>query len=263
MLLDKEPVPAEARDIVVAAFCFESPEGLPQTDANLLFPHASCKVILPVAGDFSVVIDGERQRIGAGTAYLAGPWRGPAFLEGTPDALRTIVLVMAELGASRILGAGLKRLVDRAVPWDGLFGGASFPELGPGRPLGAIARDWLSTMGGMRRYAGQAFQVASECISIIRSPGFDLKVASLAERMGYSSRYIHAVFMDLVGISPKEFMATVRFHRALHDLKAEGGYGCPAGFYDQSHASKAFRHFTGLPPETLLRTQGEISRLFF
>lgn len=86
-----------------------------------------------------------------------------------------------------------------------------------------------------------------------------IRVHEMAERTGYSERYINKVFIDEMGFSPKTFCKIIQFQKALEFLN----YGAPGnmtdaavdlGFYDQSQFIKDFKNYSGLTPKQYLKT---------
>ena len=64
-------------------------------------------------------------------------------------------------------------------------------------------------------------------------------------------------FRQIVGASPKKFASIVRFKNTIKTYdqnKSLTDLGYEAGFYDQAHFIKEFKHFTGDSPETFFKT---------
>jgi AraC-like DNA-binding protein len=80
----------------------------------------------------------------------------------------------------------------------------------------------------------------------------NVSIDRLAEKLGYSSRYIRRKFEQTLGISPKLFCRIVRFQNALALL--QGGNTAiidvvnHLGYFDQSHFLKDFNQFSLLTP---------------
>lgn len=77
-------------------------------------------------------------------------------------------------------------------------------------------------------------------------------VRQMAEKVGYSERYIEQLFKDYVGLSPKYYLNILRFHKSLEYLHcnstshADISYAC--GYSDQSHFIREFKKYTGVTP---------------
>lgn len=84
-----------------------------------------------------------------------------------------------------------------------------------------------------------------------------IRVSEMAEKTGYSERYINKVFIEQMGFSPKTFCKIIQFQRSLEFLN----YGAPdkmteaavyLGFYDQAQFIKNFRTYAGITPKQYL-----------
>lgn len=81
----------------------------------------------------------------------------------------------------------------------------------------------------------------------------EIRIADLAEKTGYTARYIGSMFRKHVGIAPKLYIRTVRFQRCLGLMRS--GCVCDfadlaelAGYYDQAHFINEFREFSLVTP---------------
>ncbi|WP_158559277.1 helix-turn-helix transcriptional regulator [Deminuibacter soli] len=81
-------------------------------------------------------------------------------------------------------------------------------------------------------------------------------VDQVAEKSGFSSRYLQKLFLQYTGLTPKSFLKLNRFRQSLDllDNKKESltsiAYNC--GYFDQSHFTKEFKLFTGTTPTEYL-----------
>jgi methylphosphotriester-DNA--protein-cysteine methyltransferase len=85
--------------------------------------------------------------------------------------------------------------------------------------------------------------------------------------MGYSQRYLAMKFDRFVGLGPKTLAEVVRFqNRFVHLTRfgsAEGTLSFDDDYYDQSHFTKEFKRFSGLPPAAYLKASNEFLALFY
>ena len=82
--------------------------------------------------------------------------------------------------------------------------------------------------------------------------GEDISNRVLAQLAGFSDFYFARAFKRSAGVSPHRFVLQCRVERVKHllvetDLPV-AQIAIDAGFADQSHCSKYFRHFVGMPP---------------
>ena len=77
-------------------------------------------------------------------------------------------------------------------------------------------------------------------------------VRRAAMDMAVSPRHLRRLFAQCVGISPSDYMRLGRFVDALHLLNAPQPrlttIAHKAGYYDQAHFCRDFRHFVGMTP---------------
>lgn len=81
----------------------------------------------------------------------------------------------------------------------------------------------------------------------------ELSVSRLAETVCLSKKQFQRIFNEHIGVTPKEFMRIVRFHKALYTLQNNPtmsfttlAYEC--GYYDQAHMTNEFKLFSGYTP---------------
>jgi AraC-like DNA-binding protein len=81
-------------------------------------------------------------------------------------------------------------------------------------------------------------------------------VSGLAERCAVSRERIHRVFKRWIGMSPADYLRTVRLHRAREMLMDNEPLACVAvacGFADQAHFTRWFRRAFGYTPGDLVQ----------
>ena len=80
----------------------------------------------------------------------------------------------------------------------------------------------------------------------------DVTVESLAKIAGISVPHLNRRFRQLLRLSPKEYILSLRVQEAQRQLvtsnAAIGEVALATGFYDQSHFTKTFRKATGMTP---------------
>jgi len=95
-------------------------------------------------------------------------------------------------------------------------------------------------------------KIMAQLCGDISKEGETFNVSVLANRYGFSERYIQKLFLEVVGLTPRSFYSVQRFNKSLglvlstnEDLTSIG-YAC--GYYDQAHFIREFKKFTGITP---------------
>jgi AraC-like DNA-binding protein len=120
-------------------------------------------------------------------------------------------------------------------------------------------------MTGVADKPGYAY-VEAAVNSILQNRGL-FPGARLLQRTGISKVYLDKLFGKYVGIPPKTFSRIIQLNhflackaampsRTLTDCSYEAGY------YDQSHLTRAFHQFAGHSPKEYFRRQSAISEIF-
>ncbi|HVR30620.1 MAG TPA: helix-turn-helix domain-containing protein [Thermoanaerobaculia bacterium] len=172
---------------------------------------------------------------GAAPAVLGVP-AGELLAECVPlDAL-----LPAASGLTRRLAAtdglaGRRNLLDAALR--GICAGAAAPD-----PLVAAAARWIARSGGR------------------------IRVQTIAERLGCTSRTLQLRFRSAIGLSPGRFAQVRRLRRVVRFIHQHprGSLALVAhtfGYADQSHFNREFRRLVGEPPRQFFAGRPFVSDL--
>lgn len=94
----------------------------------------------------------------------------------------------------------------------------------------------------------------------------DLPLTKLAQKTGYSTKYLTKTFQQFVGIGPKNFQRIQRFNASLCYFiqladKVDWAYvAFQNGYHGQAHFTKDFKHFSGLSPQNYLSLEPTCTR---
>jgi len=94
-------------------------------------------------------------------------------------------------------------------------------------------------------------------ISMIYKSKGNIRIKELLNELHISQSALEKRFRQVVGASPKKFASIVRLKNTISSYnrnKSLTDLGYEAGFYDQAHFIKEFKHFTGDSPETFFRS---------
>ena len=79
-----------------------------------------------------------------------------------------------------------------------------------------------------------------------------ITLQSLSEYVGYSPNYFHSIFSTIMGITPQNYITTIRISKAKYKLSTSSksivDIACECGFSSQSHISAAFKKYTTMTP---------------
>ncbi len=187
-----------------------------------------------------------------------GPRTRASFKRKTGVA-RTVTLRFKPGWSVPLLGVAASELTDRVVPLEDVWGRAG-RELG-GELLAARSRaDVIDVMTrALAVRAGPAFDTASGQLArraVRLLEGDEVRVESVAGRLGVTARHLRRAFTENVGIGPKEFARSVRLQRAVRMAATSSDWAriaADAGYYDQAHLIAEFRQLVGLTPGAFCR----------
>jgi AraC-like DNA-binding protein len=98
--------------------------------------------------------------------------------------------------------------------------------------------------------------VAERIVALAASRHGAGSVRDLADASGYSERQLRRIFLDQVGLGPKEFGRMLRIIKALHALARApmswSSFALAHGYYDQAHFIADFREVLGKTPKRFL-----------
>ncbi|WP_245947963.1 AraC family transcriptional regulator [Paenibacillus sambharensis] len=129
--------------------------------------------------------------------------------------------------------------------------------------LFAALGDMLSEEGeGGANLSGQAMEMAGAMAGMIEravqeaegdsASAEQLLIADIASELGYSSSYCNRIFHLVYGMSPRQYLSSLKLKQARlllldHRLSIEQ-IAFKLGYRDISHFSRQFKRWTGVPP---------------
>ncbi|WP_437967876.1 helix-turn-helix transcriptional regulator [Sorangium sp. So ce260] len=200
------------------------------------------------------VIEGGRR----GDVSVAGP-RTRALFKNATGIERAVILQFKPGWSAPLLGVAANALTDRIVPLEDLWGrsgGDVYLDLLAARSLPEML-DRLSRAIALRAHHASepaSARLARRAVHLLE--GDEVRVESVAERLGVTARHLRRAFTESVGIGPKEFARTVRLQRAVRMAATSRDWGriaVDAGYYDQAHLIADFRELVGLTPGAFLK----------
>ncbi|WP_369637884.1 helix-turn-helix domain-containing protein [Nocardia sp. JMUB6875] len=96
--------------------------------------------------------------------------------------------------------------------------------------------------------------------SLLSGPDPAVRVAAVADEIGWSRRHLGNRFSAEFGISPKDAARVSRFERSRRllcepNLPPLAAVAAVAGYYDQAHMAREWRELAGMPPSVWLECE--------
>ena len=268
-----EPHPL-LRPHVSQIWIVENPVGWKPEDIKTIVPNGRMKVVFPYRAALlnRAIVPSSRpapfQRNPKNTLWVLGVSDRPSIV----DSDGPIGVLSAELhpgAAYPFFPADLKEFTNRVTPAIDVYGAA-------GRELQDRLAEEPTPEGrvellqgfllGLLGRADYSDEIVRHAVRIIQGQRGLITINELTEKMGYSQRYLAMKFDRFVGLGPKTLAEVVRFQNRFVTLtrfgSAGGGVEFDEDYYDQSHFSREFKRFAGLPPATYLRKTNEFLSMF-
>jgi len=232
-------------------------ETAPGRFRNVEYASLTVPLVISFAEPFSIGLGKEPGDNDRFASFAAGLYAGPVVIESFGGAC-CIQINFTPLGARRFFGRPMSELTDSMVGLDdvlGLEGIALREQLGN-------ARDWSTRFAIAETFVATRLTEASEtpaeiawAYDRITASGGRMRIASLADRLGWSRKHLAGTFSNLIGVGPKTLSRIVRFNRAL-GLSRQGendwaDIAADCGYADQAHLVREFRDLAGQTPTTL------------
>ncbi|ATB38006.1 AraC family transcriptional regulator [Cystobacter fuscus] len=188
-----------------------------------------------------------------GDVCVAGP-RTRALFKNATGVERAVILQFKPGWSAQLLGVAASALTDRIVHLEDIWGrsgGDLCLELLAARSLPEML-DRLSHAIALRAQQTSdpaSARLARRAVRLLE--GDEVRVESVAERLGVTARHLRRAFTESVGIGPKDFARAVRLRRAVGMAATSKDWGriaADAGYYDQAHLIADFRELVGLTP---------------
>ncbi|TWI61557.1 helix-turn-helix protein [Pseudoduganella lurida] len=235
-----------------------------------LAPHVACLWTLRVAGPVSATAPHVHRVLpdncidilwqDGGTAAFAVGMMSASILVPASRPVRTVGVRFKPGAAGLFLGLPLAELTDTRAGLADLWGSAAAArlddalwtsELADAQRVAILERELL----GRLALAGPGQPtLALRAVAAFEAAHGDLRIESVAERLGVSRQHFALQFRQQVGLSPKLFARICRFRRALALLREPGRtedmttLAADCGYFDQSHLIRDFHDFANAAP---------------
>jgi AraC-like DNA-binding protein len=212
------------------------------------------------------------------------PMTGAATANGnTVFGIITRPYVLEQHGASHYVGAQLqpyglaalmpgRHLVDEFVGLDTWLGATEAARLRREIDAHADPQRRAAALGAFLRRRSVALPadrlaLLRALVAVVDGEQGRLRVGDLAARLGVSPSTLYRLCSSFLGVGAKQFLEVSRYYHFVGGLlEAAGGdsTGLVAslhGYYDQAHATRRFKAFTGVSPGVFATTLNGIARL--
>jgi len=249
-----EPRPA-LKAFVRCIWIFESAVGLPLAEQSVVTPTGGPRLILACENAILSRAKGREGENRDHTLYLLGVRDVPVTLYTRPGRTLFIGVDFSPQGAHALLKVPMFELTNRATPLADLIsvGGSPISEDLWSCATAEEKVDSVQDFLCQRLSQDRANPIVDYCVAAIERSSGGVSVQDLAERSGYSRRYLEMLFQNHVGITPKRLASIIRFQSVYRSWAAHNAYGDILGaasnrYYDQAHFVRHFKQMTGFPP---------------
>jgi AraC-like DNA-binding protein len=259
------PPPAEQRDFVEHYWMLEAPGSPSEVKREILIPNGRPGLAIAVAEP------GLRQ-----DPVTGHTWPNEASLFG----IMTRPHVLTQTGMSSYVGAEFKpwgiaalglpdRLVDAVLPLARWTDPGTAERLAGelvGLEFGQPRADRLAEFVGSRLRDVRAMDVVDRAVRVIEDARGAVSVAEVAAAVGVSYSSLYRSFTGLTGLGPKQFGEIVRYFHFVGGLlggpaDAASTLAALHGYYDQAHAARDFKRYTGVSATSFRAVQNGIAAL--
>ncbi|RWN42258.1 MAG: AraC family transcriptional regulator [Mesorhizobium sp.] len=224
---------------------------------NVEYASLTVPLVISFAEPFAIGLGkapGDNDRF---DSFAAGLFAGPVVIESFGGAC-CVQVNFTPLGARRFFRLPMSELADSMVVLDDVLGAQG---LALREKLGN-APDWTTRFDMAEAFVTARLENAAEtpleiawAYDRIITSGGRTRIASIAERLGWSRKHLAAGFSNAIGIGPKTLSRIVRFNRALGLSRQPtvdwAGIAADCGYADQAHLVREFRDLAGETPTAL------------
>jgi AraC-like DNA-binding protein len=133
-------------------------------------------------------------------------------------------------------------------------------------PFGQSRADRLAAVLAPRMTEISNLPVVSRAVEVIDEARGRTTVADVAEQAGTSYSTLYRVFSQALGIGPKQYAEIIRYYHFVGGLlggpaDATATLSALHGYYDQAHAARDFKRYTGVSATSFRAVQNGIAAL--
>lgn len=214
-------------------------------------------LIISFGTPFTIALGREPEAADRQRSFAAGLYAGAVYIESDGGA-ECVQVDFTPLGAYRFFGGAVVDLAARIEIGDVL-----------GNEAARLRERLGATCGWQHRFdivedfvARRASYLPSPEIEfawrLLARSGGGIRIATLAEEIGWSRKHLVDRFRSEFGLAPKPLARMLRFHRACRLARTGtssgwAGIAADSGFSDQAHLIREFTALAGEPPTAWAR----------
>lgn len=246
----------ELASYIESFWVFESTAGFPAIESSIVAPNGCSRLIIPCENSIVSVVNGQARVSREAGLYFSGNRDSATLLRSSPRKTTFVAIEFSPQGAYPIFGIPMTETLNRLCETDLLLTKWSRPVREALNDRHEV-RDKVSVIQEqlvhLLRMNDRRNAIVDYCVQSLRATNGLMPIARLAEKTGYSRRYLGMLFARHVGLAPKVLAGIFRFQKfyrkwaegqSFDDLK-DDLYEC---YSDQSHFTNEFRRMTGYSP---------------
>ncbi|MBZ9721793.1 AraC family transcriptional regulator [Mesorhizobium sp. AD1-1] len=221
---------------------------------NVEYASLTVPLVISFAEPFAIGLGkapGDNDRF---ASFAAGLFAGPVVIESFGGAC-CVQVNFTPLGARRFFRLPMSELTDSMVVLDDVLGAQGLAL----RERLGNAPDWTTRFDMAEAFVTARLENAAEtpleiawAYDRIITSGGRTRIASIAERLGWSRKHLAGGFSNAIGMGPKTLSRIVRFNRALGLSRQQAvdwaDIAADCGYADQAHLVREFRDLAGETP---------------
>jgi AraC-like DNA-binding protein len=261
----------QLRPYIDSFWVYESALGVPATDARIVVPNGTAKILIPIKNPLIATIGQKTMMAKERHIYLAGLNENPTQITGDAKQTVTLGIQLTPKGLYRFFNLSMHETTDQLFTFEDIFGtwGARLQHM-----LANIenAQEKTSFIQNALVYLlnknTKDYALLDHAIDFINESHGMVSIKELEIQTGYSKRYLDMLFKEHVGVSPKRLAGIARF-QIFYELWAKAKSPTfyedelHSYYYDQSHFIKEFKRFTGFAPQKFAEINNEFGRIFY
>jgi AraC-like DNA-binding protein len=107
-----------------------------------------------------------------------------------------------------------------------------------------------------------------ESINLIEENTGNTPIRSIAEQVNISERQLDRKFLEVVGVTPKQYSKIMQLHHVINLMSSKSFSSLQdiayfADYYDMPHFSRRFKELTGFSPSEFLKSDKDIALKYF